>query len=162
MAVLLLGGDTSTSVIIKFLACSIAVAGLAFYLIRRSRHRGAHHRDGPVVGERRHRQRLIWVPIGVLVLSMINVAENPPEPRKRDDASYAAGWENGSIQGNVYRQATSAPATDSAIRSRCQTSAAIAAEQGRYWKNGYLAPNEVDESAYVDGCFDAYRLLAPG
>nr|WP_294637935.1 DUF2510 domain-containing protein [uncultured Rhodococcus sp.] len=80
----------------------------------------------------------------------------------RDDDSYQAGYEYGTDQGGMYTSLTSDRASDVMLRINCGTAATLAADDGVYWSGGRLEGGDIDRDDYQDGCFDAYRSIAPG
>lgn len=79
----------------------------------------------------------------------------------RDEPSYQAGHEYGTEQGSMYTALTADSATDANLDVRCVMAAAIAVDNGVYWSGGRLEGEDINEDDYKDGCFDAYRGIAP-
>lgn len=80
----------------------------------------------------------------------------------RDDDSYQAGYEIGIDQGGMYTSLTSDQALDSSLEIRCTILTNIAVKDGVFWSGGRLEGDDIDRDDYQDGCFDAYRSIAPG
>jgi hypothetical protein len=80
----------------------------------------------------------------------------------RDADSYQAGYEYGTDQGGMYTSLTSDQASDLMLRINCGTAATLAVNDGVFWSGGRLEGDDIDRDDYQDGCFDAYRSIAPG
>lgn len=107
------------------------------------------------------RPRARWA-LGGGVIAALIVAAVVYALTARDDDSYQAGYEYGTDQGGMYTSLTSDQASDLMLRINCGTAATLAVEDGVFWSGGRLEGDDIDRDDYQNGCFDAYRSIAPG